>query len=176
MMQPNDTPDLRPRVAEAATLVSGLQRIGSSWGGWAALPCWGGKELHFNIDPEGEVADIALRQLTVLRAVLQHPLDIRPAFQDALFEYYKAEIEGSYSAYDPVARREIPNSGPPVLTNSSQVWPLIDDPEMWIDWHFRTPTAIGFELTFNCDWDEEHGLGVQFSNWAAVKFGGFDVW
>jgi len=175
-MLPNNAPNFPSRVAEAAKLLPGLHWEGPGWAGWAVLPCWGGKELPFNIDPEDEAADIAPRQLAILRAVLNHSLDIRPALQDALFAYYKAEIEGSYVAYDPVARRDIPGSGPPVLTNSSQVWSLIDDPEVCIDWLFHTPAAVEFKLIFNCAWDEEHGLGVQFSDWVPVRFGAFDVW
>src|SRR5258706_15205065 len=96
VMLPDHSPALLPRVAQAATLLPGLQKDGAWWDSWGVLPCWGGKELHFNIDPEDEAADLAPRQVSILRAMLQHTRDLRSAFEEALFGYYKAEIEGSY--------------------------------------------------------------------------------
>jgi hypothetical protein len=29
-----------------------------------------------------------------------------------------------------------------------------------------------FGLGFNCDWEEEHGFGLQFRNWQIVEVGG----
>jgi hypothetical protein len=61
------------------------------------------------------------------------------------------------------------------LSRPSEVWSLIDDPEVYIHWHFRTPSAVEFELSFNCEWDPEHGLGVRYRDWQPVHFGGWDL-
>jgi hypothetical protein len=42
-----------------------------------------------------------------------------------------------------------------------------------IDNYFRTPSAIEFELRFNCEWDPEHCLGVCYRHWQAIEFGGW---
>ena len=34
---------------------------------------------------------------------------------------------------------------------------------------------FGFELSFNCEWDREHGLGVLFRDWQPIEFGGWDL-
>ena len=82
-------------------------------------------------------------------------------------------MDGTYCEYGPDGR-PIPGSGPPKLTEPSQVWPLIDGPEVYIKWFFRTPSAIEFELSFNCDWDREHALGVLFHDFQPVEFGDWD--
>src|SRR5689334_2534909 len=149
-MPPEPTPTRTPRIAQVADALRAFEFVGPCWSGWAALPCWGGKELAINLYPED--ADLVPRQIEVLRAVLRHPQDLRPAFESALLAHYKAEVEGSYSAYDPVAQRGVPDSGPPTLSTPSEVWTLIDDPAVYIHWHFRTPSAVEFELSFNCEW------------------------
>ncbi len=83
-------------------------------------------------------------------------------------------MDGTYCANGP-GGRPIPGSGPPELTEPSQVWPLIDGPEVYIKWFFRTPSAIEFELGFNCEWDREHGLGVLYHDFQPVEFGGWDL-
>ncbi|HET6248548.1 MAG TPA: hypothetical protein VFE47_12675 [Tepidisphaeraceae bacterium] len=139
----------------------------------ANFPWWGGKELAVNLDP-GE-AGFVPRQLAVLRALLQYPHDLRPAFESALFGHYKAEVEGSYSAYDPVAQNDLPHSGPPTLRQPPEVWLLIDDPEVYIHRHFHTQSAIEFELSFNCEWNPEDGLGARYEDWQPVHFGSWDL-
>ena len=34
---------------------------------------------------------------------------------------------------------------------------------------------IEFELSFTCEWDPEHGLGVLYQDWQPVEFGGWDL-
>jgi hypothetical protein len=160
-----------PGVAEAAALLQGLHFENPTWDGTALVPFWG-SELDVAIDPDEE--GITARQLAILRAILRYSRDLRPVFEKALFEYYQADVDGTYCAYDEQAR-PIPGSGPPKLTDPSQVWGLIDEPVVCIPRYFRTPSAIEFELSFNCEWDPEHGLGVLYRDWLPVKFGGWDL-
>ena len=156
---------------EAATLLRDFQFVDPTWEGTAFVPFWG-QELDVSVDPDDGA--ITLRQLAVLRAILAYPRDLRPEFEQALFAYYLADVAGTYCSYDEHAQ-PIPGSGPPKLTEPSQVWGLIDQPVVCIPWIFRTPSAIEFELSFNCEWDREHGLGVRYRNWRPVKFGGWDL-
>lgn len=34
---------------------------------------------------------------------------------------------------------------------------------------------FGFELSFNCEWNREHGLGVLYRDWQPVEFGDWDL-
>jgi hypothetical protein len=160
-----------PGVAEALTLVRDLHVVDPTWDGTVFVPLWG-CELDFSIKPDEE--GITPRQLTVLRAVLSYPRDLRPEFERALFAYYQADVDGTYCGYDEQAR-PIPGSGPRKLTDAAQVWGLIDDPVVCIPWIFRTELAVEFEMSFNCEWDREHGLGVLYRDWRPVKFGGWDL-
>jgi hypothetical protein len=158
-------------VAEAASLLRDFEFVDPSWQGTGLVPFWG-CELPVSIYPDDE--GITPRQLAVLRAVLSYPGDLRAEFERALFAYYRAKVEGSYCAYDEHAR-PIPNSGPPELSEPSQVWGLIDEPVVCIHSYFRTATEIEFELSFNCEWDPEHGLGVLYRDWQPVEFGAWHL-
>jgi hypothetical protein len=160
-----------PGVAEARTLLRRLRFIDPTWCGTALVPCWG-SELEIHLKPEED--DITPRQLHVVRALLSRADDIRREFERALFAYYKADVDGSYCSYG-AAGLPIPGSGPPKLTEPSQVWSLIDGPEIYIKPYLRTPSAVEFELSFTCEWDPEHGLGVLYQNWEPVEFGGWDL-
>jgi hypothetical protein len=160
-----------PGVAEAAALLRDFHFVDPTWEGVALVPFWG-RELDVSIYPDE--AGITARQLVVLRAVLGFPRDLRQEFEGALFAYYQIHVGGTYCSYDDHAR-PIPGSGPPKLSEPSQVWGLIDEPVACIPSHFRTPSAIEFELSFNCEWDPEHGLGVLYRDWQPVKFGSWDL-
>ena len=160
-----------PRVVEAAGLLRGLQFIDPTWCGVAHVPCWGG-ELKVHIYPDKD--DFTDRQLAVVRALLVYPHDIRPAFERALFDYYQADVYGTFCSYD-AGGNPIPDSGPPRLDEPRQVWSLIAGPDVIIHHYFHTRSAVEFELSFTCDWDPEHGLGVRYRGWKPVEFGGWDL-
>jgi hypothetical protein len=105
-------------------------------------------------------------------ALLNYPVNIRPQFERALFDFYQADVDGTYCSYK-ADGTPIAGSGPPKLNEPSQVWPLIEGPEVYIKPYFQTPTAVEFELTFTCEWDPEHGLGVLYRDWHPVDFGGW---
>jgi hypothetical protein len=148
-----------PHAADAASLLSGFEREEFWWVGWAAIPGWGRTELPLHLELEDGAGDLAPRQVAILRALLKHAEDLRAGFERALFAYYKAEIEATLDA-------DTPRPAAP-----SDMWSLIGDAAIWIGWYFRTPTAIEFKMTFNCAWDEEHGLGVRFVDWTPAAFG-----
>jgi hypothetical protein len=160
-----------PGVAEAGTLLRDFHFVDPTWDGTAFVPFWG-CDLDVSIDPDEE--GITPRQLAILRAVLNYSRDLRPEFERALFAYYQADVDATYCSYDEHAR-PIPGSGPPKLTEPAQVWGLIDEPVLCIPWIFRTETAVEFELSFNCEWNREHGLGVLYRDWQPAEFGGWDL-
>jgi hypothetical protein len=161
-----------PGAAEAAALLRDFRFIDPDWCGTAHVPLWGGELDVYVRSDEGD--RVTARQLRVLRAVLAHPDDLRPEFERALFDYYRAEVEGSYCAYDP-GGQPVPGSGPPKLSHPAQVWKHIDGPDLYIPEVFRTRSAVEFELSFTCDCDPEHGLGVLYRDWKPVEFGGWDL-
>jgi hypothetical protein len=154
---------------EAAALLRDFHFVNPTWEGSAFVPFWE-SELDVAIDPDDE--GITPRQLVVLRAILRYSRDLRPDFERALFAYYQADVDGTYCDYDAEAR-PIPGSGSPKLTEPSQIWGLIDSPVVCIPSYFRSHSAIEFELSFNCEWDREHGLGVLYRDWMPVEFGGW---
>jgi hypothetical protein len=158
-------------VTEAGALLRDFRFIDPTWCGVAFVPCWG-SDLEVHLDPDDD--EITPRQLGVLRALLSHPDDIRPEFEQALFAYYQADVEGSYCICGPDGR-PIPGSGPPKLTEPSQVWSLIDGPEVYIKPYFRALDGVEFELSFTCEWDPEHGLGVLYQDWQPAEFGGWNL-
>jgi hypothetical protein len=160
-----------PGANEAAGLLRDFQFVDPTWDGRAFVPFWGA-DLDVSIDPDED--GITPRQLAVLQAILGYPRDLRPEFERALFAYYQADVKDSYCSYDEHGR-PIPGSGPPELTESSQVWVLIDEPVVRVPWIFRTASAVEFELCFNCEWDPEHGLGVLYRDWRPVEFGGWHL-
>jgi hypothetical protein len=157
-----------PGVTEAAALLRDFQFIDPTWEGRAFVPFWG-SELDVSIDPRDD--GITPRQLTILRAVLGHLHDLRPEFERALFAYYQADVDDTYCDYD--EHGQLISS--PKLTKPSQVWKLVDEPVVCIPSYFRTPSAIEFELSFNCEWDPEHGLGVLYRDWQPVEFGSWHL-
>lgn len=158
-------------TAEAASLLRDFEFVDPAWEGTAFVPLWG-KELEVSIYPdEGRITP---RQIAVLRAVLVYKHDLRPEFERQLFEYYLADVDGTYCSYDEDGQ-PVPGSGPPKLTTAAQVWGLIDDPFVRIPWIFHTETDIEFSLSFNCEWDREHGLEVAYRDWQPVEFGGWDL-
>ena len=160
-----------PELTQARALLRDLEVTDLTWSGTAFVPCWGSElDIHLYLR-EGEIEP---RQLDIVRALRSYPQDIRPGFERAMFDYYQDDVEGMYCACGPDGR-PIPGSGPPTLTAPAQVWSLIDGPEIYIKWFFRTPTAVEFELSFTCEWDPEHGLGVRYQDWQPVKFGGWNL-
>lgn len=157
-------------VNEAAAMLRNFRFVDPTWDGTAFVPFWN-SDLDISINPIDGA--ISRRQLKVLRAILDHATDLKQEFERALFDYYQADVDGSYASYDD--QGPIPGSGPPKLTKPAQVWKLIDDPVVSIPSYFRTKSAIEFELSFNCEWDREHGLGVRCRNWRPVEFGGWDL-
>src|SRR5262245_6083910 len=102
-------------TAEAATLLRDFQFVDPTCEGPAFVQFWG-RELDVSIDPDD--GTITPRQLAVLRAILAYPHDLRPEFEQALFAYYQAEVDGSYCSYDEHAQ-PIAGSAPPKLSEPS---------------------------------------------------------
>ena len=160
-----------PGAAEAAVLLRDFRFDDPMWVGRAFVPFWG-CDLDVSIDPDDD--GITARQLSVLRAVLTRPRNLRAGFGKALYAYYRDDVDGTYCSYDDRGV-PIPGSGPPKLTAAAQVWDLIDEPVVCIPVYFHTRSGVEFQLSFNCEWDKEHGLGVSYRGWKPVEFGGRDL-
>lgn len=99
-------------IDEAAALLRDFQFVDPTWEGTAFVRCWG-HELDVSLDPDDGA--ITPRQLAILRAILDYSRDLRPEFEQALFAYYQADVDGTYCSYDEHAQ-PIPGSGPPKLS------------------------------------------------------------
>ena len=48
---------------------------------------------------------------------------------------------------------------------------LLTEAHLWTRGVFRTD-HVEFKLTFECTWDEEHGLGASYEDWRLTDFAG----
>src|SRR5262249_10851246 len=88
-----------------------------------------------------------------------------------LFRHYKEEVQGVAGYYYPESGGVKPDPDAPPLRRSVDIWPLLGEPEVWVDdrpWRRGTT----FVLAFECRWDREHGLGVRVQGWRIVDIGG----
>jgi hypothetical protein len=139
------------------------------------IPCqmWGGEELLIRLVIDHQVRQPTRAQFKTLSAILAYPTDIRPYFESELFKHYQSRIYGYAEYWDPQERHAYGRDEiTPPITNSDEIWSLIHDPSVVI--HPRRADDLDeteFNLCFDCDWDEEHGLGASFRDWKIIKFG-----
>ena len=86
---------------EARKLIPDLSRDDLGWSGTAFVSCWG-SELDIHLTSHDGVVEA--RQLDAVRALLSHAEDIRPVFERGLFDYYQADVDGTYCEYGPDGR------------------------------------------------------------------------
>jgi hypothetical protein len=117
------------------------------WQGRAFVPGWGA-ELHLRLW-RADGAEPSPAQLRSLAELLSRRDDLRGRVQRRLFRHYKDDVRGV-----------VPASDAPPLRRSVDIWPLMSEPEVWVD-HRPWKRGTTFVLAFECQWDREHGLGVR---------------
>jgi len=153
-------------------LISSFEREEYWW--TKEIPCafWGGEPVHIHIDVEDWEPSPTSSQVAILDAMLKRQNDFRPEFEAELFDRYKKEIYGYATYYSPERGEYGKDEITPPLSESSEIWSLIDDPEVWIkfvaddDWDKHIRFILGFE----CHWDEEHGLRIEVTDWKITSF------
>jgi hypothetical protein len=101
-------------------------------------------------------------QIRTLAELVGERDDLRRRIQRSLFRYYKDEV-----------REDVPASAAPPLRRSADLWPMLSEPEIWVD--DRGEAGTNFVLAFSCSWDREHGLCVRVQDWRVVDIGGADA-
>src|SRR5262245_38328485 len=93
--------------------------------------------------------------------------DFRPEFEKRHFEHDQEEIYGYATYYSPERGESGADEITPPIREPSEIWPLICGPLLWIrcvrneDWD----QTIRFVMSFDCQWDEEHGLDIAVADW-----------
>ncbi|MBC6606108.1 hypothetical protein H8B13_04685 [Hymenobacter sp. BT188] len=105
------------------------------------------------LTPEAEAA---------VEAMLQRLPTLNKVIMDSAFEHYKWIVKEFGRIYG----NQVPI---PVATDVSTLQPLYELQMIYLPCE---PEPGRFGLGFNCDWEEEHGLGLQFRNWQIVEIGG----
>jgi hypothetical protein len=98
--------------------------------------------------------------------------DKSPAICDALLVFYNKYIFDRFFVNDD-AGNDVTHLYAPPITDSMKLWDML-----WPPFTIRLadkPSDDGscrFTLDCECQWDEEHGLGIQFADWNVVGFCG----
>jgi hypothetical protein len=122
---------------------------------------WLAPDVHFIIQADPEA--IPPHQRTIVEFICSLPAETRDRLEDFLFVRYQAEVFGSI---DPVEYT-------PPIKKSSEIWNLISAPGVHTPPDHRIEPDCYFEVTFECVWDDEHGIAVLFNNQGEpVELGG----
>jgi uncharacterized protein DUF6985 len=140
---------------------------GSFWTAVAFVPFWRGELPVWFHTYDKEPTP---RQVRIARAVLDYTHDLRGVVERGVFDYYQEHVFGAIDFGDPEVEQECA----PRLAEPGEIWRLIPGAEIWISQFCKQghEDAVEFTLTFECSWDQEHGLGVKFRDWRIVRFGG----
>jgi hypothetical protein len=137
------------------------------WEAERHVPGWGGV-LPVRIAAPSSGPSALQRE--VLRAVLASPHDFREEFARAVFDHYKAAVEGTFGytekGIDVTALRA------PRLGEPAQIWQLLHGFALFLPALREGGTDIVFEIHLDCSWDADHGLCVLFRNGRAVTVAG----
>lgn len=113
--------------------------------------------LHFEgaaeLTPEAEAA---------VETLLQSLPDLQEAIKEAAFEYYQAIREE-------LGDTQCQELDVPLVADKVALLPYY---QLYAIYLPEEPETGRFGLGFNCDWEEEHGFGLQFRNWQIVEVGG----
>lgn len=141
--------------------------------GSVAYRFWGGLSLKTYIDfEEGNLP--SERQLRVFRSLIERGSDFRPVVRDQLYRWYQSDVYLSMTKYSPERGLYGAEEITPRIDSSDEMWRMIQGPSVWIPGAYvEVPSCeVWFKLTFECCWDEEHGLGVHVQDWKITNFGG----
>jgi hypothetical protein len=152
-------------------LLNDFKHHGGFWSGTALVPCLKSELPIWLLTYEPEPTP---RQLSILRAILAYPKDLRADLQEQLFKYYQTQVYGSADHFDD-DDNDVTEERAPRLKKSHEIWRLVEDPEICIADYGELERGIEFKIRFACTWDDEHGLGVKYKDWAIVKFGNASI-
>lgn len=113
---------------------------------------WLGSLTDFII--QGPPEEIPANQRQVVEFACSLPDETRSKLEQFLFEKYQADIFGSIE----------PEECTPPIEDSDEIWDLISEPAIHTPPDHRIEPDCYFEVTFECAWDDEHGIAVLFND------------
>jgi hypothetical protein len=107
-------------------------------------------------------------QQAVFARVLKLDSSFCMAFEKAVFAYYNRMLKQYRKAYGKQA-----DELAPILQEPSEVWALLSDPHIMVNYPHRGVCSL--EFLFNTKWDAEHGLSVAIcENQIGVSVQGYN--
>jgi hypothetical protein len=166
-------PAVSDKMFDADQLLTQFKRDKYWWSARLLFRFWGGTAIDTYIERDDEEQPTEY-QLIVLRALVDHSVDVRPYFAEMLFTHYQENIFNSMSHWSSERGFFGAEEITPPLKTASEIWQLISVPNLYIPppHECKSEDSMEFKLGFECHWDPEHGLGAQFRDWKIVKFGG----
>ncbi len=142
--------------------VLGKLRWDMSWEGKANVPPFG--KLPFSIDTDEGNDDLATPPAVAHREAFERFVaaagELRPVIETANFEYFQ-RVRPIYeeSGMEP----------PPKVTSAAALWKHLSGMRLLVP--PQDGKAWRVELSWNCDWDEEHGHAVYIEGGRIVNVG-----
>lgn len=130
-----------------------LSRSQGYWRGTLMVPSHGAVELILTgnrSQPDSSALELATQ------FVDRYP-SLVSAIESALFEHHEPYLQAVRAGEYPDAPDQFPN-----ITDAQSVWSYVKMEYILID---RVSGVLTVEIAFTTQWDIEHTLGVDFSNW-----------
>ena len=124
---------------------------------------WLGNNISTCIEaPDSGIAD---SQKAICEFVIGLPFSTRMALESHLYHEYQTNIIGSVCAGPNIELT-------PKIANSTEIWNLLHGTSIQIPPERNIDMERQFAVTFECLWDEEHGLSILFNaDGLPTKFG-----
>ena len=129
------------------------------WVGRLNAP-WLGGETHSIVD--AEESGIEDEQRACMRIACTQDTETLNALKNRLFDKYIAEIYGSIAACDADGMEVDFQEITPKIQDREQLWSMLSETTINIPPQHRITNDCCFAVSFECPWDEEHGISVLF--------------
>ena len=129
------------------------------WVGRLNAP-WLGGETHSIVD--AEESGIEDGQRACMRIACTRGPESLIALKDRLFDEYRTEIFGSIAAYDSDGTEIDFRELTPDIQDREQLWSMLSETTINIPPQHEISNDCCFAVSFECPWDEEHGISVLF--------------
>ena len=121
---------------------------------------WLGGETHSIVDAADSGIDDMQRDC--MRVACTRDAETLDALKIRLFDEYQNEIYGSITAYKTAGTEIDFHELTPVIKSPEQLWAILSETTINIPPVHRLTDNCCFAVSFECPWDEEHGISVLF--------------
>ena len=129
------------------------------WVGQLNAP-WLGGLTHTIVD--GEDSGIVEAQRDCMRAACTQNSKTLDALKNRLLNEYQNEIYGSVTAFNSDGSEIDFHELTPKFENQEQLWATLSETSINIPPEHRIADNCCFAVSFECNWDEEHGISILF--------------